>query len=57
MPKRAIKKKDGSSIVMVKNGIGVKTIQVETGVADAKNIQIIKGVTQADRVILPSELQ
>lgn len=57
LPKRAIKKKDGSNVVMVKNGIGIKTVQVETGVSDARNIQIIKGITEADQIVLSSELE
>lgn len=57
LPKRVIKKKDGSNIVMVKNGVEIKTIQVKTGVSDAKNSQIIKGITEADQVVLPSELE
>ncbi|MCL6096614.1 MAG: efflux RND transporter periplasmic adaptor subunit [Patescibacteria group bacterium] len=57
LPKRAIKKKDGSNVVMVKYGIGIKAVQVKTGVSDARNIQIIKGITEADQVVLSSEIE
>ena len=57
LPKRLIKKKSGSVTVTVKNGFALKTVPVETGVSDAKNIEIIKGITGEDKIVLSSELE
>lgn len=56
LPKRAIKKINGSDTVTIKNGFGLKTVKIETGISDAKNIEITKGITEKNQVVLPQEL-
>lgn len=57
VPKRALKKNNGPSSITVKDGIRLKTVQIETGISDSKNIQVIKGVSETDQIILPGELE
>lgn len=57
LPKRALKKRNGSALVTVKDGMKLKTIQIETGIQDAKNIEVIKGITTTDQIVLPGELE
>lgn len=57
LPKRAIRKKNNSTTVFVKDNFGLNTVQVGTGIADAKNIQIIKGLKETDQVILSPDLE
>lgn len=57
LPKRAIKKINGSDTVTIKNGVSLKTVKIQTGISDAKNIEVIKGITETDQVVLPGELE
>lgn len=57
LPKRALKKRNGLTTVTVKDGIVLKTLQIETGISDAKNIQVTKGLTETEQIVLPGELE
>ncbi len=57
LPRRALKKKNGSMTVTIKDGVRLKTVPVETGIADAKNIEILGGITETDQIVLPGELE
>lgn len=57
LPKRAIRKVDNRSVVTVKKNMALKNTLIETGVSDAKNIEVIGGVTESDQIVLPSELE
>lgn len=57
VPKMAVKKRNGASFVTKKSGLVLKTINVETGVSDSKNIEIISGVSQNDQIVLSQEVE
>lgn len=57
LDKRAIKKRDGSNTVTVKKGLTLKIIVIDTGIADAKNIEVTKGINEGDQIVLPQELE
>ncbi len=57
VPRRAVKKKNGSAVVAIKDGMRVKTVQVATGIADAKNIEVQGGLSERDVIVLPGELE
>lgn len=57
LPKRALRKINGGALVTVKDGMRLKTIQIETGITDAKNVEVIRGVSDADKIVLPGELE
>lgn len=57
VPKMAVKKRNGASFVVKKSGLVLKTIGIETGISDSKNIEIISGVSQNDQIVLPQEVE
>lgn len=57
VPRRSLKKNNGNKVIMKKNGFGLLSIIVETGVADSKNIEIVNGVREGDQIVLPAELE
>lgn len=57
IPKRALGKKDGGRSVFVKNGFFLKEMKVTTGVSDAKNIEIVSGLSEANQIVLPGEFE
>lgn len=56
LPKRAIHLQNGKSTVIIRQGITLQHIEVETGAADATQIEIKNGVSVGLPVILPSAL-
>lgn len=57
VPKHTVSQKQGQVTVTLKRGIFQQTVAVETGIADAKNIEIIKGVSESDQVVITKALE
>ena len=52
MPLEALRVGEGPPFVMVVRNNAVEAAQVQLGAADAKDIEIVKGVAERDQVIL-----
>lgn len=57
VPRRAVRKRDGYSEVLIKNGTQVKTVKIQSGVSDNRNVEIINGIDQGEQIVLPAELE
>lgn len=54
LPSEALKRGKGGSVVMLKQGFGMKPAErkVETGLSDEKNTEIVSGLSEKDTVIV-----
>jgi hypothetical protein len=52
VPLEALRVGEGPPIVMVVRNNAVEALPVELGAADAKDIEVVKGVAERDQVIL-----
>ncbi len=57
IPKRATVKRNDKNYVIVKRGTKTEEVPVEVGIADNKNIEIVKGVSESDELVMPSDLE
>jgi macrolide-specific efflux system membrane fusion protein len=54
LPNRVIKKKGGNSYVFIKSTGGAKTLQIQTGLENSVNVEIISGINEGDEVVVPT---
>lgn len=57
VPLEAVKRAREGAYVMVRKGFGKKTVErkIETGSSDEKNVEVVSGLTTADRVVMTSQ--
>jgi len=56
VPKDAVQQRSGRQIVFLDQGGRAKLVDVETGLTDDRNVQIVRGVEAGQMVILPGSV-
>jgi membrane fusion protein, macrolide-specific efflux system len=55
LPLAAVKKANGRSYVFTRQDDKIKTVQVQTGLENTENLEIVSGVAEGDTVVIPTK--